>query len=1274
MKVPWLQILLQCCCLWIFTSQAQWVPVAPQWGSHWMYDVHFKDQNGVTVGQRGLITTSSDSGYTWTTRPHASGYELNRIGYAGGNTYYACGEKGEVIRSSNLGHHWSRTPVPSAETLNSISFINTQTGWVAGENGGLFKTVNGGSTWQKNDSIQSGTQGIAYVKFFNDTAGVVVFRNGTAKRTTNGGLTWVGYATGLSNVYVRDASFTSLTRGCFLWGYQFHTVVSMRQTMNGNTFSDITSYTCIANENLSRIIMMNDSSMYLLNNFNMAAYSTNSAATWSKEYFSGLPYAGPLIFGYFFPNRAAIVLMAEGYVLRRAAHGGWTNLRNAPPVPVTTNYWTFSDLLYQDTLRAVAMYKDLTRTLFLRSANGGKNWDITDTVTPATLYYSRASANKVFMLTTNGQVYKSTDTGSTWSSTNTCPCKTTTQQVVSYRFFDDTGYLFCSDKSLYYTANGGLSWNLRSSRPSFTQVVSVNTTKWFALSNSGIKGSFYLYRSANAGISWDSVSVNGVIPGADFSAGIYAMQDSILFMTAQYQDSAAPFYKTIHRLFRSSNDGNIWKEMSVGGPRKSGDVLTVPYAPALFTSSGGSVWMWGFNGNYPVFHSPDAGVNWYAQYPKVYMEFPFVHALNSNTAYATFRDLIISKGNNAGLLPMPVKPTAVSNQITFSQTAYQSMRVHWQRKSCDKYLLLISNKPISVLPLHAAEYSTGYDMGDSAVVAYAGEDTTVWLTGLQSDTMYHFSLFHYNGSDHLAHYQTGLLTRAQQRTFNAPQISGINRSAFCTGDSIYVNFVSSIPFTDSVTYRLYLSNESGIMQVPNGLLAEVRSTSYSDTLRGRIPVSGLSQSYIYRVAVAAVLSHGTYVGQVSAPFSVAWRPVIGIGTPDSLKCTDNKGFQLSHTGSMVSTTTRLWIFPDGTSATQTPVTYIDSLPGTKHIKLKVTNRGCTDSASRNIFVYAAKQPILSPNQLTYLCTGDSRTIKDTATTTQARYRWYRNGGLIPDISNSITTTQAGYYYCETRDEDSTCLMRSDTVVVASLKRPVLAYQMLKGPVICDGDSAVLKVTSDTNALFRWQQDAQTVAFDTLSFHYPKSSGVWRVQAVHLIDSSCVSAWAGNTSIMVNVSPPAVQIQATSDTLFSSINSSSYYYRWYRNDTALNEFLWYMVPRATGNYRVELKNVKGCISLSEPEFFTYTPGTGLSEFFKGKLQVYPNPFTHSTTFKAKGMVSIRLMDMQGRVLKEMSLQQDHITWNLQQLPQGMYMVEVLLENGNCVFERLVKTGR
>jgi hypothetical protein len=149
------------------------------------------------------------------------------------------------------------------------------------------------------------------------------------------------------------------------------------------------------------------------------------------------------------------------------------------------------------------------------------------------------------------------------------------------------------------------------------------------------------------------------------------------------------------------------------------------------------------------------GVNWYAQYPKVYMEFPFVHALNSNTAYATFRDLIISKANNAGLLPMPAKPGVASNQLTFSQTAHQSMRVHWQRKSCDKYLLLISNKPISVLPLHAAEFSTGYDMGDSTVVAYVGEDTTAWLIGLLPDTTYHFSLFHYNGSDHLAHYQTG---------------------------------------------------------------------------------------------------------------------------------------------------------------------------------------------------------------------------------------------------------------------------------------------------------------------------------------------------------------------------------------------------------------------------------------------------------------------------------------------------------------------------------------
>lgn len=1253
-------------------ASAQWVPVTPTWGAHAMYDVHFKDNNGVMVGQRGLITTSSDSGYTWTVRPHASGYVLHRIGYASGNTYYACGEQGEVIRSTNLGHTWSRVPVPSSEELNSICFIDAQTGWVAGESGGLYKTINGGAAWQKSDSIKSGTNGIAYVKFFNDTAGVVVFRNGTAKRTTNGGLSWTSYATGLSNVYVRDASFTSLTRGCFLWGYQFHTVVSMRQTLNGNTFSDITSYTCVTNENLSRVIMMNDSSMYLLNNFNMAAYSTNSAASWNKEYFLGLPYAGPLIFGYFFPNRAAVVLMADGYVLRRAAHGGWTNLRDAPPVPVSTNYWTYSDLLYQDTLRAVAMYRNLNRTLFLRSVNGGKNWSVTDTVSPTTLYYSRASANKVYILTTSGLVYKSTDTGTTWSSTNTCPCKTTAQQVVSYRFFDDTGYLFCSDKSLHYTSNGGLSWIPRSSSPSFTQVVSVNSTKWFAISNSSIKGNFFVYRTVNAGVSWDSVSLNHIIPGADFSAGIYAMQDSVLLMTAQYQDNAAPFYKTIHRLFRSSNEGNSWSEMSVGGPRKTSDVYTVPYAPAQFTSSGNSVWMWGYNGNYPVFHSPDAGVNWYAQYPRVYQEFPFVHALNANTAYATFRDLIISKGNNAGLLPMPAKPAVVSNQLTFSQVAHQSMRVHWQRKSSEKYLLLLSHKPIQILPLHAAEYTAGYDMGDSASVVFAGEDTTVVLTGLQPDMTYHFSLFHYNGSNHLAHYQTGLLTHSQQRTYKAPQITLLNRTSFCTGDSIYVNFTSTIPFTDSVTYRLYLSNESGIMQVPNGMIGEIKTTGYNGTIAARIPVSGLSQSYSYRVAVAAVFPHGIYTGELSPPLSIAWRPVIGITTADTLKCTSSAGFQLAHSGSMVTTTTRLWKFPGGTTATQTPVTYFDSIPGTKLIKLLVTNRGCTDSASRNVYVYAPKTPRLNQGPLVYLCSGDSRMITDTAISPQARYTWYRNGSLLTSTSNAITTSQPGFYYCETRDEDSTCLMRSDTVVLAALKRPALTYEVVKGPVICDGDSAMLKVTADTNAFFRWQQNTQTVAFDTLSHHYPKTAGVWRVQAVHLLDSTCMSAWVGNTSIVVNPAPPAVQILTTRDTLFSSVNSSSYYYRWYRNDTALNEFLWFTVPKASGRYQVELRNVKGCISLSTPVSFTYSSGVNANELEQEHIYIFPNPFNQWLTISSKDLEKMRIVDARGCEVNRYIINNETEQMDVSHLTSGFYTLELVFSNGTKAYRKIIKT--
>jgi hypothetical protein len=162
----------------------------------------------------------------------------------------------------------------------------------------------------------------------------------------------------------------------------------------------------------------------------------------------------------------------------------------------------------------------------------------------------------------------------------------------------------------------------------------------------------------------------------------------------------------------------------------------------------------------------------------------------------------------------------------------------------------------------------------------------------------------------------------------------------------------------------------------------------------------------------------------------------------------------------------------------------------------------------------------------------------------------------------------------------------------------------------------------------------TVAFDTVSFHYPKSAGVWRVQAVHLIDSSCVSPWAGNTSIVVNVSPPAAQIQATRDTLFSSINSSSYYYRWYRNDTALNEFLWYTVPKISGSYQVELKSIKGCISLSTPVQFTYSPGTNVNGISREYIQVFPNPFSEWLTVASDKLERVRIVDARGSLVAEL----------------------------------------
>jgi len=135
----------------------------PTWVEKAVYDVDFTDaQNGVAIGQDGLIIKTSDGGKTWrqiklelplqewqAAQPHI--FSLSRG--ADPQKIWAVGPVGTIIHSQDGGETWENLSLGRDVTLNGVAFANDTEGWVVGEFGSILHTSDGGRAWQEQKNV-----------------------------------------------------------------------------------------------------------------------------------------------------------------------------------------------------------------------------------------------------------------------------------------------------------------------------------------------------------------------------------------------------------------------------------------------------------------------------------------------------------------------------------------------------------------------------------------------------------------------------------------------------------------------------------------------------------------------------------------------------------------------------------------------------------------------------------------------------------------------------------------------------------------------------------------------------------------------------------------------------------------------------------------------------------------------------------------------------------------------------------------------------------------
>ena len=147
--------------------------------------VHFVDQNvGTVVGVSEILRTT-DGGSTWAVQPNPSSI-LYAVWMTDSDNGVIVGDFGLVLRTTDAGATWEEQTSGTAAWLYSLTFADDTTGWAAGNSGTIIRTTDGGITWEEQDTpTNRSLRGIAAPDREN---GFAVGLSGTVLYTTTGGV------------------------------------------------------------------------------------------------------------------------------------------------------------------------------------------------------------------------------------------------------------------------------------------------------------------------------------------------------------------------------------------------------------------------------------------------------------------------------------------------------------------------------------------------------------------------------------------------------------------------------------------------------------------------------------------------------------------------------------------------------------------------------------------------------------------------------------------------------------------------------------------------------------------------------------------------------------------------------------------------------------------------------------------------------------------------------------------------------------------------------
>lgn len=532
---------------------------------------------GWIAGDNGTILTTPDGGATWISRTCG---DLRGLACSG-TAACAVGEGGRARRTVDGGAAWNWH---AAGTVNlaAVSLADASNGWAAGAGGKIFKTTDGGSTWAEQAAGGNDLQAVAAV---SATVGYAAGKGGRLLKTSDGAA-WntvavPGLSADLNAVFALDATHVWVAGS----GGQ------VRYTSDGGT-TWISPTIQPLTQDLRGISFANASTGWIAGDSGAIATTANGGVFWQAQT-SGTPHALRAIHA---RSASLAWIVGDNGTVLKTTNGGST--------------WTSKPSGTVENLYAVRFASDTegwaagAHGLILRTVNGGDSWTIQtwspandlkalDFTGPTTGWFvgaggrilrttngvnfvpqgsATASLNAVsfadaahgFAAGNGGVVLKTTD-GTTWSAA-TSPDAAANLAAVRFATAD-TGWVAGDGGKIWRTDNGGVSWTAQTSGVT-------NDLKALAFAD-GIRGwaagaGGTILRTTTGGASWASSNDSGAADdlhalafrgtGTGWAAG--AAGRILKFSDVQDKIGFPPYVGTPHDYLPPVIDGFVNPELS----------------------------------------------------------------------------------------------------------------------------------------------------------------------------------------------------------------------------------------------------------------------------------------------------------------------------------------------------------------------------------------------------------------------------------------------------------------------------------------------------------------------------------------------------------------------------------------------------------------------------------------------------------------------------------------------------------------------------------------